>query len=183
MKKTITIFVTLILVNCQYTKSKIKKQDCTFIKDTIEKKYSDNLIKKYSLKDLEQLHDLKEVKVYVNYHAHDSVGFYIFKFGRDNFRIVKDSCKYNENLTSLFFMDNYPVQKHIVYVKDSVNFGFDNLMVDYNRSTFYTNLKKDLLLIKNIEERLSGRANNWNYYQLIDIKQKEMYEFYLFDNK
>lgn len=63
-----------------------------------------------------------------------------------------------------------------------MNYGFDNLIIDYSNSKYYVDELNDLILIKSFSERLVGHATNWSFYQIIDEKDRVMYEFYLYND-
>lgn len=184
MKNVIFLFIALNIFGCkEKTELKINKnvsKECNLIEDTITLNFNEPYFDTNSLETIKKLNGFKKIKIKPVYSA-DSIIHHDFKINNNKIRITIDSCVYHKNkYINTFKVNSNQFLKSIIFVKDSVHFGFDNLAIDYNRSEFYTK-GDNFLLIKSYAERNVGKASNWGFNQLIDFKNKKVYEFYLYD--
>lgn len=184
--KKINIFLTLIiliLLSCNQKKLDTKTDsfvECNNINDTIQLKHNKNFIDKYSVATINNLKGFDKLALKVNYTA-DSLQRYNFEIEGNRFDITIDSCVYQKNrYISTFFINKKIIKKTILFVNDSIHYGFDNLGIDYKNSTFYFNKTSNLLLIKSDAERLVGKAANWQFNQVININKPTLYKYYAY---
>ena len=176
------MFITLISCK-QKTNENIETkvsafEECKVIKDTLNVKYDESFASNYSIKKLNELENFKKESLTINYDA-DSLQRYSFLINQKKIDITIDSCVYKKNkYISTFFINKKIVNKNIIFVNDSVHFGYDNLAVDYKSSTIFYNKIDNLLLLENFAGRSVGKATNWKFYQLIDLNKHLMYEYY-----
>ena len=70
-----------------------------------------------------------------------------------------------------------------IIIKDSTSFKFDGFMCDYNNGGFYSNKNNDILLIKSQPAEWTGLINQYEFYQVFDVKKNICYEFFLNEDK
>lgn len=168
----ILLHIFLVINSCNQNKIIPKSELCNIIKDTLKINNDDVFLGRYSIENFNELIDLDKILVDVNYTA-DSLQRYNFKINKYEFNITIDSCVYKKNkFVSTFFINKKYIKKEIIFVNDSIHYGFDNLNIDYKRSIFYLNKKNNLILIENFSERLVGYATNWQHYQIVNLKKK-----------
>jgi len=183
---SLLMFITLISCKQKANENIENKvsvfEECKVIKDTLNVSYNESIVADYSIKKLNELENFKKEILTVNYDA-DSLQRYSFFINQKRIDITIDSCVYKKNkFISTFFINKKVVSKKIIFVKDSVHFGYDNLAVDYKMSTIFYNKVDNLLLLENFAGRSVGSATNWKFYQLIDLDRYSMYEYYSYYN-